>query len=147
MKGEPSDKLEYKMKGKTWKVYWYMLTHGDAITVRELQRALHFSSPSVSKHHLERLCELKLAKRRRDGRYLLTEKRRVGVLRHFVKVGRLLLPRYALYALSVTISYLVYILLILLEVVNLSLYGLLLGATVIFIFWYEAVRFWKLKPF
>jgi len=147
LKRGSSDKLEYDMKGKTWKVYWYLQTHGQAITIRELQRALKFSSPSVSKHHLERLRELNLVKKRRDGRYQLTGETQVGVLRHFVRVGQFLLPRYAIYAIFTTSFYLIYVLLTLLHVENFSLIGVFLGLTVTAVLWYEAMRIWKLKPF
>jgi len=48
-------KLEYALRGKAWKVYWFLLKTGKSMSVREVQRALHFSSPSVANHHLEQL--------------------------------------------------------------------------------------------
>lgn len=54
--------LEAELRGKTLRVYWYLLKHGGEhpIGVREVQRSLGFSSPSVALHHLEKLRDLKL---------------------------------------------------------------------------------------
>jgi SOS-response transcriptional repressor LexA len=51
-------KLKYELRAKAWKVYWFLLKTGSPLSVREVQRALHFSSPSVAHHHLEQLREL-----------------------------------------------------------------------------------------
>ena len=55
---EDESELEYALRGKTWKVYWVLLKVGRPMSVRELQKALNFSSPSVAQHHLERLRDL-----------------------------------------------------------------------------------------
>jgi len=53
------------LKGKTLKVYWYMLQQPSrSVGVREIQRALRFSSPSVALHHLEKLEDLGLVQKR-----------------------------------------------------------------------------------
>ena len=57
--------LESMLKGKTLKVYWYMLQQPNrSVGVREIQRALRFSSPSVALHHLEKLEDLGLVQKR-----------------------------------------------------------------------------------
>ncbi|NIM45531.1 MAG: hypothetical protein GTN80_07805, partial [Nitrososphaeria archaeon] len=49
-------KFESELKGKTLLVYWYLIKErGDSVGVREIQRALKFSSPSVASYHLEKL--------------------------------------------------------------------------------------------
>ncbi len=45
--------LEAELRGKTFRVYAYMLMRGKpSYGVREIQRALGFSSPSVAAYHL-----------------------------------------------------------------------------------------------
>ena len=60
---EDETKLDYALRGKAWKVYWLLLKNNRPMSVREVQRALRFSSPSVANHHLERLCELGLVQK------------------------------------------------------------------------------------
>ena len=117
------------------------------MSVREVQRALHFSSPSVAQHHLERLRELGLVeKQAAGGAYFLASKVKVGVLRHFVKLGRLLFPRYFFYAVFSTTLYLVYLAIFMQGLSRENLFIVFFGAVVSIIFWYEAVRVWLLKP-
>src|SRR5256885_5731466 len=51
-------KIEYELRGKTLKVYAYVLKQGKPVGVREVQRELGFSSPSVAYHHIEKLTRL-----------------------------------------------------------------------------------------
>ena len=93
------DRLEYSLKGKAWKVYWLLLKTGRPMSVREVQRILHFSSPSVANHHLEQLSDLELVKKQEvGGQYSLVGEVKIGVLRHYVKLGKLLFPRFFFYA-------------------------------------------------
>jgi len=48
---EDETRLEFELRGKAWKVYWLLLKQGCSMSVREVQRALRFSSPSVAQHH------------------------------------------------------------------------------------------------
>ncbi|MCK5592469.1 hypothetical protein KAI31_00025 [Candidatus Bathyarchaeota archaeon] len=146
---EVDDKeLEYALRGKAWKVYWLLLKNGHPMTARQVQRALHFSSPSIAQHHLERLRELNLVQKRDiGGEYSLTSKVKIGVLRHFVKLGRLLLPRYFFYAIFSTTFYLLFLTVLLRSLTRESLFIIIFGLIVSIIFWYETSRAWRLKPF
>jgi predicted DNA-binding transcriptional regulator len=140
--------FEYALRGKDWDVYWILLKNGRSMSVREVQRALRFSSPSVAQHHLEQLCELGLVQKEEiGGNYSLTSQIKIGVLRHFVKLGRLLFPRYFFYALFSITSYTAYILFFMHGFTAENLYFLLLGAIITAIFCYEAIRVWFMKPF
>jgi len=76
----------------------------------------------------------------------LTSDVKVGVLRHFVKLGRLLFPRYFFYAVFVTTLYVIYLALFMQGFSRENLFIAFFGAAVSAIFWYEAVRVWMLKP-
>jgi biotin operon repressor len=139
--------LEYSLRGKAWKVYWFLLKTGHPVSVREVQRALHFSSPSVANHHLEQLRELGLVQKQDiGGHYLLVSDVKIGVLRHYVKLGRLLFPRYFFYGVFSTVFYVAY-LLFLQDFTRENLFIISFGAIVCAIFWYEAYRIWSLRPF
>ncbi len=72
---------------------------------------------------------------------------KIGVLRHFVKLGRLLFPRYFFYAVFSTTFYLAYLLLLMQGFTRENLFITLFGAIVSIIFWYEAIRIWSLRPY
>ena len=145
---EDEEELEFELRGKTWKVYWLLLRRGCPMSVREVQRALHFSSPSVAQHHLDRLCDLKLVQKQDTGSsYLLISEVKIGVLKHFIKLGRLLFPRYFFYALFSTTSYIIYLTVLMRSLSFENLFIAFFGAIVSAIFWYEAIRIWSSKPF
>jgi predicted DNA-binding transcriptional regulator len=148
LKTEGEAELDYALRGKDWSVYWLLLKNGRPMSVREVQRALHFSSPSVAQHHLEQLRDLSLVqKQETGGSYFLTSEVKIGVLRHFVKLGRLLFPRYFFYAVFSTAFFLAYLLVFMQEFSRESVFIILFGTIISAIFWYEAARVWSLKPF
>jgi len=145
---EDETKLEYMLRGKAWKVYWLLLKSGHPMSVREVQRALHFSSPSIAQHHLEQLCELGLVEKQEvGGCYALVSEVKIGVLKHFLKVGRVLFPKYFFYAVFSTTCYIIYLATLMQGLTRESLFIILFGAIVSAIFWYEAIKMWLLKPF
>lgn len=148
MEVEDEYELEYALRGKAWRVYWLLLKSGRPMSVREVQKALHFSSPSIAQHHLEQLREIGLVQKQDvGGHYLLVGEVKIGVLRHFIKLGRLLFPRYFFYAVFVTTLYLIYILWFMQSFARENLFIIIFGGIVLAIFWYETARFWSLKPF
>ena len=142
------NELEYALRGKAWKVYWFLLKTGKPVSVREVQRALHFSSPSVANHHLEQLRELGLVQKQEiGGHYLLVSEVKIGVLRHYVKLGKLLFPRYFFYAVFSTVFYVAYLLFLFQGFTRENLFIISFGAIVCAVFWYEAYRVWAMRPF
>jgi hypothetical protein len=140
--------LEYSLRGKAWKVYWFLLKNGAPVGVREVQRALHFSSPSIAFHHLEQLKELGLVEKQEvGGHYVLVGQVKIGVLKHYVKLGKLLFPRYFFYALFTTLFYAFYTALMVHSFTRDNVFILAFGAIVCGIFWYEAYRVWGMRPF
>lgn len=140
--------LEYALRGKAWIVYWFMLKSGRPVSVREVQRALHFSSPSVANHHLEQLRELGLVQKQDiGGHYVLISEVKIGVLRHYVKLGKLLFPRFFFYAVFSTVFYVAYLVFTGIGFSRESLFIIVFGAIVCAIFWYEAYRVWSMRPF
>ncbi|MEM3442336.1 MAG: hypothetical protein QW667_00790 [Candidatus Bathyarchaeia archaeon] len=148
MASEDEVKFEYALRGKAWKVYWILLKNGNPMSAREVQKALHFSSPSVAQHHLEQLRELGLVqKQETSGRYYLVQEVKIGVLKHFVKLGRLLFPRYFFYAVFSTALYIIYLTVFMQGLTRESLFIILFGIIVSAVFWYETFRIWSLRPF
>jgi hypothetical protein len=67
--------------------------------------------------------------------YLLVGEVKIGVLRHFVKLGRLLFPRYFFYAVFSTTLYLIYLLLFMQSLTQETVFITVFGAIVLAIFW------------
>ena len=148
MNANSETELEYALRGKAWKVYWFLLKNGNPVGVREVQRTLHFSSPSIAFHHLEQLRELGLVEKQEiGGHYVLVSEVKIGVLRHYVKLGKLLFPRFFFYALFSTVFYIAYLLVLFSGFTRDNLFILSFGAIVCAIFWYEAYRVWAMRPF
>ncbi len=87
--GEAVDPLE-KLGGTALRVYLHLLLAGRPLGVREVQRRLGFASPSTARHHLERLVQLGLAVKTRDGYRAKPPTR--GPLALYVAVRGRLLP-------------------------------------------------------
>ena len=142
------EKIVSELKGNTLRVYWLLLGAEEGIVgVREVQRKLGFSSPTLASYHLNKLVDLGLVKKVR-GDYHLVREIRVGVLREFIRFGAFLLPRYVLYATMFT-TLLIYYLYHLsrFRVLNFhSIFALIFGMLSTGILWYETFRNWRQKP-
>jgi len=140
--------LETLLKGKTLKVYWYMLQHPSrGVGVREIQRALRLSSSSVALHHLEKLEDLGLAQKKATGEYIIKEEVKVGILRMFTRMGRFLVPRYLFYSVLFTTMLATYTAICLISHVLPNFYALMFGLIASAAFWIETIRVWRAKPF
>ena len=140
--------LESLLRGKTLRVYWYLLqqpTH--MVGIRQVQRALGFSSPSIAVHHLEKLHDLGLVRKKRTGEYVLEEEVKVGILRFFMRMGHFLVPRYLFYSILFSTMLATYLVLCVTGLVVPSFYALMFGLISSAAFWFETVKLWRSKPF
>jgi predicted DNA-binding transcriptional regulator len=140
---------ESQLKGNTLRVYVYVVTHKKT-GVREIQRALHFSSSSLAQYHLAKLVDLGLIDEH-GGEYYAAEQIRVDVLKDFLKFGTFIVPRFVFYAVFFTIITAFLSFVVLLEQgirstppVEFWFVGLLI--LVCALFWYEALRAWLKGP-
>ena len=138
------EKIEYGLRGKTLKVYLFMLKQGKPVGVREVQRELHFSSPSVAHHHIEKMVRLGVVEQDQMGDYVIAKKVDPGVLQAFVNVGKFSLPRVGFYAVFFSTIAIAYILSNLSFLDLYALIGTVGGAAV---FWYELLRIWRRRPY
>ena len=139
--------IESELKGRTLHVYWHFLRYGsEPIGVRELQRALGLSSPSVAFHHLEKLRRLGLLDKKVTGDYILVQTLKVGVLKQFIGLGRLMLPRYLFYAVLFTTMFLAYLILYSQSLSPHNVIALIFGFLSCLILWYETIRVYRQAP-
>ena len=140
------DIIESELKGKTLLVYMHILKAKEStVGVREVQRALGFSSPSVSSYHLNKLKDLGLVESIR-GDYTLIREVRVGVLKQFVSIGGVMLPRYLFYAVLVTTMLATFLLQNPFRATELYITTVIFGLVPLVILWYETYRLWRDRP-
>lgn len=139
--------LESELKGKTLLVYWYLLQQPNhMVGVREVQRALGFSSPSIAVHHLEKLQDLGLVNKKGTGEYVLEEEVKVGILRFFTRMGRFLVPRYLFYSVFFSTMLAAYLAICVISQITPSFYTVMFGSIATVILWVETVRLWRARP-
>jgi len=139
--------IESQLKGKTLLVYWFMLKAQETpVGVREIQRELGFSSPSVAAHHLDKLQSLGLVEKTLRGEYFLTREVKVGVLRFFTRLGRFMIPRYLFYSVWFTTMLAVYLVLYGHSGGIHNLVAIIFGFSSCVILWFETIRLWMQKP-
>ncbi|MBM3898373.1 MAG: ArsR family transcriptional regulator [Thaumarchaeota archaeon] len=126
------------------RIYWYMISKGEPSGVREIQRALGLSSPSVAHHHLEKLKEIGVVGQDEYGRYLLYKQVEVGMLQGFSRIGKFMLPRFSFYAVFFSTLFGFYIIR---YAESLNVFAALFSGVAAAVTWYETLRSWKNKPF
>ncbi len=139
--------IESNLRGKTLQVYWFMLkAQSSPVGVREIQRALGFSSPSVAAHHLDKLLALGLVEKNLRGEYFLTREVKVGVLTFFTRLGRFMIPRYLFYSVWFTTMLMIYLVLYGQSGGIHNLVAIMFGVSACIILWFETIRLWMQKP-
>lgn len=140
---DSGSKIEEQLKGKTLQVYTYMIKRKEAVGVREVQRDLSFSSPSVANYHIEKLVQLALVSQDEYGRYYVVQKVQVGVLQAFVNIGGLAVPRLLFFAAFFTTMFVAYLVL---NFNNLDVFAIGFAVAGAAAFWAETVRVWVKRP-
>ncbi|MDG6902394.1 MAG: hypothetical protein JRM80_10625 [Nitrososphaerota archaeon] len=138
--------VDAELKGNTLRVYIYALKKRK-VGVREVQRALLMSNPSLAQYHLNKLRDLGLVSED-NGEYEVVGEVKVDVMRDFLRLGTLIVPRFIFYAVIFTVFALYFALVgspyfALVPVVEWLSIILGLAAAA---FWYEAVRAWRSAP-
>ncbi len=140
-----SERIASELKGNTLRVYWYVMNADkQTVGVREVQRALSFSSPTLALYHLDKLRDLGLVSKE-TGEYRLIKEVKVDVLKQFMRVGRVFVPRFSLYAVFFTVLSVYYALRIgILDFF--TFFGLSFGVAGAGIFWFETWKAWRQQP-
>jgi hypothetical protein len=138
--------IESELKGKTLLVYMHILKNpSEPVGVREVQRELGFSSPSVSSYHLNKLLDLGLVENV-YGDYQLVKDVKVGVLKQFITLGGIMLPRYLFYAVLITTMLITFILQTPFFPSREYITSIVMGLVPAVILWYETIKIWRELP-
>ncbi|MBY9008727.1 MAG: hypothetical protein KGD74_02530 [Candidatus Lokiarchaeota archaeon] len=138
------DKLVSNLTGRTLMIY-FVLLNKKSIGVRELQRHLDLSSPSVAKYHLEKLVNLHLAENR-NGIYHLGKKADLPLLTSWVLLGKYLFPKVLFAAILFTSLFIGYLLFIYSYWNKDSMFFILFGLILMVYIWFEVIIQFKQKP-
>ena len=136
--------IDSDLRGRTLQAYLFMIRNSKPIGVRELQRSLGLSSPSVAFHHLEKLERMGLVEKDQYGEYVCVKNVDVSVLNAFSRIGSLLVPRFTFYAMFFTTLLIGYLLTF---EGNSNIFAVVFGAFASGFAWYETIRTWSKRPF
>lgn len=139
-------KIESKLKGNTLRLYWYIVKDGKSVTINKAQRGLSLSSPGLVSYHLNKLVELGLVERVR-GEYCLSDGVKVGILRSFVRLYGFMVPRYVFYAVFFSVLSALFLVFFANPFSIQSWFAGVACLISTIIFWVEAYRIWRGKPF
>ncbi|MHA1729101.1 MAG: winged helix-turn-helix domain-containing protein [Promethearchaeota archaeon] len=132
------------LTGRTLMVY-FVLLNKKSIGVRDLQRHLGLSSPSVAKYHLDKLEELNLVENVR-GIFHLERKADIPALTSWVLFGKHLLPRVLFAAIFFSFLFISYLLFFYSFFSKDSLFVIIFGSTITVYTWIEVILQLKSKP-
>jgi len=123
------------LTGKTVKVYRFMLKQKNPVGIREVQRALTLSSPSLAAYHLSKLEKAGLVKQELEG-YVVDK----VVLHNLIRFRRMLIPKYFFYFILFTASLILQLTMFRAQVMT-SFYIFTLGINIIAatLFLYETI--------
>jgi DNA-binding transcriptional ArsR family regulator len=124
-----------------------MLSQNEPVGVREVQRAIGMSSPSVASHHLTKLVSLELVEKQLDNSYEVSRVVKVGVLRNFIDFRGRFLPRYVFVAIFFSAYTIAYIALSFIAQPGVydRFIAIVVGVIGALFAWLESVRLWKLR--
>lgn len=138
------DEILSNLTGRTLMVY-FVLLNKKSTGVRELQRHLNLSSPSVAKYHLEKLVNLHLIENRK-GIYHLDKKADLPLLTSWVLIGKKLIPKVIFAAIFLTALFIGYLIFIYTHWNKDSMFVILFGVIIMIYLWFDVIFQFKRKP-
>lgn len=136
--------VESVLRGNALRIYLLLLKNSRPMRVREIQRTLKFSSPSLVAYHLSKMYELGIVKKTENDLYYASEMVKSSYLADFFKIKSLIFPRFLFYSVFATAT-----LVILLTkfrpfyLTQYYLFSIICFLVIAAFLWYETFRFWK----
>ncbi len=130
-----------EIRGNTLKVYMHLLKHGPS-ELRDVQREIGLSTPSLASYHLGKLVEAGYVKQDELGRYVVTGEALGEVLAGYSKIGVAIVPQLFFFALLFTILTAFFSIEVILYA-NFTLFLVAVSFAMVVILWFETVRLWR----
>lgn len=140
------EKERVEISGNTLLVYFYLLKKRQGCGVREIQRALGFSSSSTAHYHLEKLADKGVLLKDSYGNYKINEAAKVGLINPFFIIFGFVFPKQFIYAVATTMMSTFFLALFWNSLTLTVVLALTPGIVASVIFWYEAVKLWRSLP-
>ncbi|MGQ4892935.1 MAG: winged helix-turn-helix domain-containing protein [Candidatus Njordarchaeia archaeon] len=137
--GEPT----VEPSGKTLSIYLYMLMVRKPVGIREIQKKLNFSTPSLVHYHINKLIDAGLVKQVAS-KYVISKTVKVGILKHFIFLGSKIVPRYFFYTSFLT-TMLIFQLTLFKpnQITHSYIFSTATIITAVAIMWIETLKMWK----
>jgi hypothetical protein len=123
-------------------VYLFVLKNGPC-ELREVQRALNLSTPSLAFYHLSRLVQAGVVNRTEDGRYIVVTDISADLLDGYVKFGRRIIPQLFFLTLIFTAILGYYLYLVWKLPLDLDDIVTIIYSLSIIVLWYETFKVWR----
>ena len=130
------------IKGNTLRVYLFVLRSGPC-ELRDVQRGLKLSTPSLAFYHLSKLVEVGVVNRTEDGRYVVVNDISADLLDGYVKFGRRIVPQLFLVTLMFTGILVYYAYLVWRVPLDLDDVVTVVYSLSIVVLWYETIKIWR----
>ena len=130
------------IRGNTVRVYLFVLRNGPC-ELRDVQRALKLSTPSLAFYHLSRLVQAGNLKRTEDGRYIAVTDISADLLDGYVKFGRRIIPQLFFLTIMFTAILAFYFYLIWRAPLDLDDAVTIVYALSVIVLWYETIKVWR----
>ena len=134
-------KTQKEITGNTLRAFLYLLTHGPS-ELREVQRGLNLSTPSLASYHLGRLVDFGYVQQDEESRYVAVKEASTEILQGYSKVGNSLVPQLFFF----TVLFTILIAFFSFESLLSSVFTpYLIGSSValVALLWFETVRLWR----
>ena len=141
-----NENKQEEISGNTLRVYWYILKKRENCGVRQVQRALGFSSSSSAHYHLEKLADKGFLIKDKYGSYQVNNKVKTGSISPFMLVHGFIFPRQLLYALATTVMNVFFLTFFWKFLTFMVVLALTPGILACLIFWYETAKLWPSLP-
>ncbi len=135
------EKQSELLKGNTLRVYLHLLKHGES-ELRDVQRGLGLSSPSLASYHLRRLVEAGYAEQTAEGKYRTARDASPEVLEGYSKIGVAVVPQLFFFSLLLTLLFAFFLYETLASAVFFPAFAAVAAASVI-VLWYETMKLWR----
>ncbi len=130
-----------EIRGNTLKVYLYLLKHGPS-ELRDIQRGIGLSSPSLASYHLGKLSTGGFVTQDEYGVYSAVKEASDRVLEGYLKIGSAIVPQLFFFSLLFTILA-VFFSFAALMLSGFVQYLVAVSLAMVIVLWYETFKLWR----
>lgn len=130
-----------EIRGNTLRVYLHLVKNGPC-ELREVQRGIGLSTPSLASYHLARLISSGYAKQDELGRYVATSEPPTQILEGYSKIGTAIVPQLFFFTVLFTILTAFFSYEVLFSI-GYAPYLIAVSMAMVGALWYETYRLWR----